>query len=151
MVRKLGTEEIIKLNLFFQKYKIMSNPIVLLAAIVLVILIIYWFSKDKKSSSVDNLLVATKPQIIKQSSEIDVPQVKLSQIASGETQATTNATEPEPKTAAFQEDLSTDDFSSAQEPAAFQARYPGHKPNFPKFVARKSMRTYHDIPNPKYY
>lgn len=117
----------------------MAHPVLLLLAIVLVIIIIYWYSKQTSTTSPNTMLVANKPIQIKQSSEIDVPYPRLTQIP--------KAPEPEP--------VSATDTSFYEFVPIANAAFPSAQSNnvrFPKFVARKNTsRNYNDIPpTPKY-
>lgn len=102
----------------------MADPVLLLLGIILVIIIIYWYSKQNKTQN-GNMLV-------KQSSEIDTPYPKLSQM------------KPEP------EPLSAD--TSVYDVVPISNNVPVANSNsFPKFVSRKNTsRNYNDIQIPKY-
>jgi hypothetical protein len=99
----------------------MPQPVLLLLGIILVIIIIYWYSKQNKTGTM----------LVKQSSEIDPPYPKLSQMKP----------EPEPLSA----DTSVDDVVPVAN------NYIQNHQSFPKFVSRKNgSRSYSDIPIPKY-
>jgi hypothetical protein len=98
----------------------MAQPVLLLLGIILVIIIIYWYSKQNKTGTM----------LVKQSSEIDPPYPKLSQM------------KPEP------EPLSAD--TSVYDVIPVANNVPQNN-SFPKFVSRKNTsRSYNDIPIPKY-
>jgi hypothetical protein len=140
-------------NLFFNDIK-MSQPVLLLLAIILVIIVIYWINKSKNQTNqqVMNMFAAkTQPAQIKADEAMGV-KAKL---------------EVDKKLSKQQEPFSDDSALSGASAASFSAAYSysaqsapesysrsaneGYAGNFPRFVARKSNKSFYDIPNPKYY